>query len=369
MRIIKYIFILFFLFSLGTIVYIATQNAQFSVSGSKYIRFSRSTVFSYIDDYKNWQYFASWNNKNNPLHFSFPSKYNMTWKGANQGSLKTTYVKKNDSIVQKMLLNGQSSEVKWKFKDTIGGTKIYWKSNGKYDFYTKVLAFFKGGVSNSATSVIDETLYNINKELNNELTYFNVKDNGVVPREGTYYIKRTLNTLNKNLFKNIKVVVPKLYKYIDDNNLNATGKPFVIYNKYSQDSEIIGVSICLPVRDSINIMPGGEIASGKTENHFAVKTTITGDYAHTKKAWNKAFIHIAKNRLIRDYTQRISEVYIKNHLQTSRRSEYITEVYIPVYKKVAPRKRIIKPTNTPAITTPAVEAPSNTEPSSVAPSQ
>jgi hypothetical protein len=191
MRIIKYIFILLILFSIGLAVYIATQNASFNVSGSQFIRTPRTTVYSYLNDYKNWETFASWNNPEKPLQFTFSKKSSgnnasMNWTGNKEGSLKTVFTLKNDSIVQKMVANGQKSDVFWKLKDTIGGTKVFWKTNGKLDFYTKVLAFFKGGVSNSAGYVFEETTSNLNKKLNYELNTFDIKVNGVEDRNATF---------------------------------------------------------------------------------------------------------------------------------------------------------------------------------------
>lgn len=349
MRIIKYIFILLILFTIGLAVYIATQNASFNVSGTKFIRTPRSIVYSYLNEYKNWENFASWNNPENPLRFNYSKKTSgngasMNWTGKNEGSIKTIYTIKNDTIVQKMVSNGQSSDVYWKLKDTTGGTKIYWKTKGKLDFYTKVLAFFKGGVSNSAENVFDETANNLNKTLNYELNTFTVKVNGIEERKATFYVKQSFNTLDKNLNKNIKIVLPKVKKYIIDNKLTANGKPFIMYNKFNKDSDVIGVSVCIPVLDSINIMPGGTFGSGEIKAHFALKTTLTGDYTHTKKAWNAAYQHIAKKHLVRDYTQRIIEVYTKGATEVKQPSQYITEIYIPVYQKIKPIKaRVYKP--------------------------
>lgn len=348
MRIIKYIFILLILFSIGLAVYIATQNASFNVSGSQFIRTPRTTVYNYLNDYKNWETFASWNNPEKPLQFTFSKKSSgnnasMNWTGNKEGSLKTVFTLKNDSIVQKMVANGQKSDVFWKLKDTIGGTKVFWKTNGKLDFYTKVLAFFKGGVSNSAGYVFEETTSNLNKKLNYELNTFDIKINGVEDRSATFYIKQSFNTLDKNLIKNIKIILPKVQKYLDDNKLTSNGKPFIMYNKFNKDSDIIGVSVCIPVRDSINIMPGGSIASGELKPYAALKTTLIGDYAHSKKAWNKAYIYIAKNHLKRDYSQRIIEVYAKGANEVKQPSKYSTEILIPVYKKVALKPRAYKP--------------------------
>ncbi len=74
MRILKYIFLLVLLTSVGITVYVATQKGDFEISRSSIIKTPRSTVFDYVNDYKNWETFGSWMQKDSSLKFSYGEK-------------------------------------------------------------------------------------------------------------------------------------------------------------------------------------------------------------------------------------------------------------------------------------------------------
>src|SRR6476620_102473 len=74
MRILKYIFLLLLLALVGITVYVATQKGDFEVTKSSIIKTPRSTVFDYVNDYKNWETFGSWMSKDSDLHFNYGAK-------------------------------------------------------------------------------------------------------------------------------------------------------------------------------------------------------------------------------------------------------------------------------------------------------
>jgi hypothetical protein len=44
----------------------------------------------------------------------------------------------------------------WKFKDTVGGTKVTWRSKGKMDFMFKIYSALNGGVDKIIGTMIYE---------------------------------------------------------------------------------------------------------------------------------------------------------------------------------------------------------------------
>ena len=148
MRIIKYLLLLFLLSLVGITVYVATQKGDFEVSKSSIIKTPRNTVFDYVNDYKNWETFGSWMDKENNIKFEYPSKTMgsggyCSWESNSvDGNIKTYFVKENDSIFQKANFNSTKSDIYWTFKDTTGGTKVTVHSKGKMDVLTKIKTFF-----------------------------------------------------------------------------------------------------------------------------------------------------------------------------------------------------------------------------------
>jgi len=330
------------LFAIGLTVYIATQNASFKVNGSQFIPVSRPTVFQYVNDLKNWENFASWNKSDNTKYtFSkntIGTDANATFDGSNEGTIQTVFSKQNDSITQKIVLNNQKSDVVWKFKDTVGGTIIKWNSKGKFDFKTKIIAFFEGGVNYSAGEVLNQTISNVKSNLVYELTTFSVKINGIVTVDSSYYIKRNLLTHEKNIRKNVKLLLPKVIEFIKKNNYTQNGSPFVMYNKLDRVNDIIDISVCLPIKDSIGSITSGEFSSGILPKYQAVKVTLTGDHRHLLKAWNKGYLFIKRNRLVNNFSQKVIEVQKISSLNEKRASKWQTEVLLPIWQKRAYKK-------------------------------
>lgn len=364
MRILKYIFLLLFLILVGLTVFVSTQRANYDVTRSKVIKNPKATVFNYINDYRNWETFGSWILEDESIKFTYPEL--TSGKGAScswtsddgNGNLKTFFVKDNESIYQKMVSNGENSEIFWKFKDTIGGTKVTWRSKGTLDFKSKVLAFFQGGINSVVGDTYEKSLENLNKTLDYEINTFSIKVNGIVNRQGGFYLKQFKVCKEKDVTRNVKIMLPRMRRFFEKNSLVMNGKPFIIYHKYDRTNDLVGFSVCMPIRDSIHISEGSDMESGELKPYTALKTTLVGDYSHTQQTWNKAYQHIAKNNLVRNTSQQIIEVYSKNMDDIKSPSKWVTEVYVPVYPKAAPRPVYRKPADTTVVA--PVVAPTET---------
>jgi effector-binding domain-containing protein len=358
MRILKYIFLLLLLILLGLTVFVSTQNANYDVTRSKVVKNPRSVVFNYINDYRNWETFASWIQNDPSMKFTYPELTmgkgaSCSWTSdSNEGNLKTYFVKENDSLAQKMIQNDESSTIFWKFKDTIGGTKVTWRSKGKLDFKSKVLAFFKGGINSVIGDSYEKSLENLNKTLDYEINTYKIKVNGIVNRQGGFYLKQFMHCKQKDVDRYIKVLVPRMERFFEKNNLSANGKLFIIYHKYDRTNDDVGFSVCMPIRDSIHIMPGSDIESGEMPNYTSLKTTLVGDYSHTQMAWKKAFNYISDNHLERNRSGQVIEVYVKGRNDVKSPSKWVTEIYVPVYPKAAPRPTNPKPADSTRVVTP-----------------
>jgi effector-binding domain-containing protein len=339
MRILKYFFLLIFLFLIGIGVFVSTQKGDFDVTRSKVIKNPRITVFNYINDYRNWETFCSWIKNDNSYKFNYPELTmgqgaSCTWvSSGSNGNLKTILIKENESITQKMVNNKEYSEIYWNFKDTVGGTKVTWRSKGKLDFKAKIAAFFHGGINSVIGDAYEKSLENLNKTLDFEINTYKVKVNGVVNLPGGFYLKQFLHCKQKDVDRNIKILVSRMQHFFAKNKMNSKGKPFIIYHKYDRTNDDIGFSVCMPVRDSIHIMPGSDIEFGKLASYTSLKTTLTGDYSHTQTAWKKAFAYLSKNHFERNNSGQIIEIYAIGRNDIKNPSKWVTEIYIPIFPK------------------------------------
>ena len=339
MRILKYIFLLILLAFVGITVYVATQSGDFEMTSSGVIKTSRTTVFDYVNDFKNWETFGSWMQKDNSIKFRYAAKTigygaRTSWdNGSDEGALQAVFVKENDSIVYLGHLNGTIATISLKFKDTVGGTKVTVHSKGKMDLMTKISTFFNGGVTSLFGDICEKSLRNLDKTLHYEMKTYSIKVNGVVQRPSGFCLKQTVSCHIKSVPKNIKIMMGRMVYFFKKNKIPMTGKPFVSYDKYDVANDFATISVCIPVAELISIADGSDVSSGEIVAFTCIKTTLTGDYSHSKEAWATAQKYIADNGFKQNFAGSYTEVYVKTIDDVKQPSKWVTEIYIPVFPK------------------------------------
>ncbi|WP_339921055.1 SRPBCC family protein [uncultured Flavobacterium sp.] len=370
MRILKYIFLLLLLSIVALSIFIATQKGNFSIERSKIINSPKSAVFNYVNDYRNWADFGSWTSEDPEMKIVYPQVTvgkgaSYSWEGKDgPGEMRTLFVKENDSIAQKMNYNGTSSSVFWSFKDTVGGTKVTWKTTGEMSFLFKVYTALNGGVDKVIGTMYEKSLANLDKSLDYEINTFSVKVNGLVKKPQTFYLAQTFTSELSKINKNTKIVIPTIIAFCEENEIDVNGKPFVIYHTYDVVKGLAKISICVPIKKEIFISYGSDMVSGKLEASEGVKTTLTGDYSHIKDGYDKALAFLNKNQLTQDPLISHIEIYSIGKNEMKNPSKWVTEVYIPVLPKIIPVKAY-----TPAPVKTTVVAPEATPVSSIAPAK
>lgn len=360
MRILKYIFLLILLALVGITVYVATQKGDFEVTKSSLIKTPRTTVFDYVNDYKNWETFGSWMRKDSDLKFNYGAKTigagaKSSWEnGSDDGNIRTSFVKENDSIVQRLNYNGTTATISWKFKDTIGGTKVTVYSKGKMDLMTKISSFFSGGITSIVSDVYEKSLRNLDKTLTYEMKTYSIKVNGIVQRPSGFCLKQTVSCHIKSVSKNTKIMMGRMVHFFKKNKIAMAGKPFVDYEKFDVAHDFARIAVCIPVNQLISISDGSDVSSGEIVAFTCLKTTLTGDYSHSKEAWAKAQKYITDNGLKQNFAGNYTEVYVKTIDDAKQPSKWITEIYIPVFPKAVelPSTAVM-----PATSAPKTEAP------------
>ncbi|MFV5689430.1 SRPBCC family protein [Flavobacterium sp. ZT3R25] len=348
MRILKYIFLLLLLSLIALSIFIATQKGDFTVERSKVINSPKPAIFNYVNDFKNWEDFGSWATEDPEIKIIYPQHTigkggYYSWEGKDgNGDMKTIFVKENDSISQKMNYNGTSSDVFWSFKDTIGGTKVTWRTKGKMSFLFKIYTAFNGGVEKIIGGMYEKSLANLYKTLDYEINTYSVKVDGLVKKPETFYLHQTFTSKISNVPKNFKIVAPKIITFCKKNNLVITGKPFILYHTYDQINGLAKISICVPIKNQIFTSEGSDLYSGKLEAFEAVKTTLTGDYFHRDKALDKTTQYLNANRLASDVAFSHLETYLMGKTEIKNPSKWVTEIYYPIKSNVVPVK-IYKP--------------------------
>ncbi|MRX38086.1 transcriptional regulator [Flavobacterium sp. LC2016-23] len=365
MKILKYLFLLALLSLVALTVFVATQKGDFSIERSKVINSPRTTVYNYVNDFRNFEDFESWSVEDPAMKMSFPAKTigngaSFSWEGTEGiGKSVTLQTKDGESIHQKMTFNGTEADVNWTFKDTLAGkTKVTWKAKGTMSFMFKIYTALNGGSDNVIGTVYEKSLANIDKNLDYETKTYAIKVNGVVKKTETPYIRQTFTSEIQKINKNARVVIPKLIHFSETNGLSTTGKPFIIYHTYDTTNGLAKISICLPINKDISISAGSDILSGKLNGFEAVKTTLTGDYTHTAEAISKTTAFINREKIVPDLSWSHLEILTISKLDTKSQSKLMTEIYFPVKPKAVPVVDV--PVYTPQTETTTATTPTST---------
>ncbi|RRJ92918.1 SRPBCC family protein [Flavobacterium macacae] len=336
MRILKYILLLFILAIIGLSVYVATQPSEYEVERSHVIKAQKSVVFSYVNDYRNWEDFGSWKDEDPNMEFTYPGvtigqDATYSWSGiAGEGKMTTVFEKENDSIAQKVNFYGNEATAYLTFKDTTGGTKVTWHSKGKIGFMDKVYATFKGGISKIVGTMYEKSLAKLDKVISYEINTYDIKVENVVQKSGTIYFQHKVTCRIAEVQKNVSLVLQSMELFFKENGIKMTGSPFVLYDSYDVSGDKAVFSVCLPMQEEIFTADGSDYTSGKIESFQALKTTLKGDYSHSKEAWEKARTHIRKNNLGETLNGKRMEVYVVSANQVKSPSKWVTEIYVPV---------------------------------------
>jgi predicted transcriptional regulator YdeE len=341
MKIVKYIFLLFLLLFIALTVFVATLNPEYKIVKSKVIKISRNVAFNYVNDFKNWEEFGSWKEENPNIKYKLSK--NTTGNGSliafNSESIKTINSKVNESINQEFKnSNGDISKLYWDFKDTLGKTKITCKTIGRMSFMNKVSNAFQGGVDSKIGYIYEKNLSNIEQILDLQINTYAIKIEGFVNKQFGFYIQKTINSKTSNVSSNIQIMIPNLMKFIKKNKIQVVGKPFVKYNSVNSTLKTTNFSVCIALKEELFTDPESEYVAGNLESFQAIKSTLTGDYSHFAEAKEKNLEQMTKLNLIQKSELPSIEVYTHYKGETKNPTKWITEFYVPVKLKVAPKK-------------------------------
>ncbi|AWK07019.1 transcriptional regulator [Flavobacterium crocinum] len=343
MKILKYLFLFALLSLVALTVFVATQKGIFDVERSKVINSPRATVYSYLNDFRNYEDFESWSVEDPSIKMTFPNKTSgngasFYWDGVDgKGNATTLKTKEGESIEQKMQYDGTQADVSWTLKDTLNGkTKVTWKAKGTMSFLFKIYTALHGGSNKVIGTIYEKSLANIDKNLDYETKTYAIKVDGLVKKTETPYIRQTFTSEIEKVNKNARIVIPKLIHFSETNGLSASGKPFIIYHTYDTKTGLAKISICLPINKEISISSGSDILSGKLNGFDAVKTTLTGDYSHRNEAIAKTTAFINNGKITPQLSWSHLEILTLSKLDVKGSSKLVTEIYFPIIPKEEP---------------------------------
>jgi effector-binding domain-containing protein len=312
MRILKYILLLLLLLSVAFMVFVATQQSDYKVMRSKEIKITKDIVYNLVSDSAS---LIDWN----------------PWQ-KDEADFKNIKLVFGDTIMQNISVSGEKNESFMRFQKTKKGTLISWELKGKLDL--KLRSVLQGGVENVLGDKLEEGLNNIDTYLVKELSTYNIKIHGLVNKQATNYIQQIDTCSFADFQKVSKTMLKNMIAFVEKNDIAIIGSPFITHQTWDKKAKTTIFSMCVPVEEEILTTSGSEISGGHFDEFLAVKTTLTGDYSHNIEAWNKTINYINQKKLIKDTQGLNIEVYKISLPKERKPSKWVTEIYIPVKKRV-----------------------------------
>lgn len=347
MKILKYLFFLIILFFIGAFVFIATQKSTVNSTQSIYVKVPRNVAFTFVNDYRNWEQWESWNNGNALMKFEYPQNTIgkgafYEWNGDNsEGKAATTNAIENEKIELQLDFDGNELNSIITFKDSLVGTKISWKSEGKIGFIAKISCTFSGGINSYLNKIINKNLNNLSATLTRQLNNFFIKINGMVTIPQRYYVKSALVCEPSEAQQNINKALIKINFFFKNNNLKMNGNPFVI--REFEDKDSVKIAVYGPLKEEIFISDGSDLTTGMMKEFTALKVTLVGDYSHLPKARQQAQNEFNKQKLRPNTTILPMDVYFNTAENSKNPVKWVTFIQIPIYSQpIAIPKRIEK---------------------------
>ena len=285
MKILKYVLLLLLVVLVAGAIFVATRPDSFEVTRSKVIKAPAAVIFNNVSDFKNWEAWNPWMEKDTTIKATYPEQTagiggSYSWDGKDgKGSMKNLSMVANQSLEQELQFEDYDpNTVTWKLEEVEDGTKVTWTMKGeKLPFMFKAFAAFSGGMDNMVGPDYEKGLENLDKVLmehmknNPPQAKFRLGEASQGEISGKqfvgYYQKTTTDTALEDMTKLFMEFMPKAGMYGAKNQLDYT--PGSLYAKWDEETKeaefYIGLLVHstdkLPASEGLSIMdaPTGKI--------------------------------------------------------------------------------------------------------------
>jgi len=355
MKLLKYLLFLILIVVIGGAIYFGTQDGSFDVKESKIINAPANLVYNNVSDFKNWQSWGPWMDKDPNINISYAEKTqgeggSYSWTSdvmeVGNGSMATVKAIPNKELEQSIVfetpIGDSKSDVMWSFEPTENPakTKVTWGMKGEQTLPEKVfMAFSDEDLESSIRSMYQEGLSNLDNVVTKEMQQYSINADGVTEYGGGYYMYNTTAAKMDEVGLKMAPLLGQVMAFMQQQNIKQAGSPFTIYNQVDPAQNSVIFSAAIPVREKINTPQGSPVLNGYMEPLTAVKVTLKGDYKNLPEAYAKGQAYLTKNGYTPHPSAKMFEVYSTDPGVVLNPAEWITEIYFPIVK---PKEAAIK---------------------------
>lgn len=342
MKILKYVLILLVLGIVSLSVFVATKDGKYTIEYEKKSELSSNSIYKYVIDlrnYNDWNSFELKDVKTDTIHSGLKAR-----AFTNHSSIQINALEVNKKINfvidhKGTITNNEITLTSQKDQTTL----IRWISEGELGFLDKFKSLFLGGASSLVGAPYEKMLNNINFILTEEIEKFSLKAEGITYVPETYFIQQLIVTKIEDLGDKVFESMQTLNNFVKMNDfIKVKGDPFTFFGQMNVATGKVEYYVCLPIDKEIMTSEGSDIFFAKIPAHYAYKSILTGDYAHSDKAWKKNDEEIAAKKLNHNYSVKPRAVFKNSILHTHKHSQWITEMLTPVNESVVPIQETVE---------------------------
>ncbi len=342
MKIFKYLLFLILIIIIGASIYIATKDGKFQVEQSKIMAAPPELVFNEVNDYKTWKNWEPWSAEADDMNINYGEKttgegasYSWNSESMGDGEMSTTKSNPYTSIDQKITFKtpfGEStSDVYWNFEEQGDSTKVVWGMKGEQSFMEKAAFLFqKESLNEMMQPMFKKGLDNLQEEIKEKMEVYSVNVDGVTQHGGGYYMYLTTASKISQVSERMGEMLGEVERYMNKNNIEKVGNPFVLYNQWNEDAGTAIYSAGYFTPSEVITPAESSVLNDYMPNQRTLKTTLKGDYKNLGEAWDSSYDYIQENGLQAIDDAQAFEVYVTGPEDDPNPANWITNLYIPI---------------------------------------
>jgi len=335
MKFLKYILFFLLVVIIGAAIYIATLNSKYDINSSKIMKVPAALIFESINEFKTWQHWGPWYETDPTIVASYPEitsgvNASYSWTGKDgTGSIKTISLVPNKDIIQQIDFGtGSAPEVYWNITETETGNKVTWGMRGESSFTEKIYWLTQGGIEKNMKPMYNRGLELLEQYILNEMDKHSFKIIGEIDHGGGFYLYQSTSSKIDAVDKNMKNMFNTVINYMEENSIEASGKPFLLTHNWDEINNTTMFSTCVPVKE--RVITSENVLTGFLKPQKTFKTIFYGSYQYSHKAWEAAYQKIKNQGFTTPENSEPFEVYTVRPTDTPNPAKWVTEIYIPI---------------------------------------
>lgn len=342
MKILKYLLFLILIVVIAGSIYIATKDGDYHVEKSVVIPADSEIVYNEVNELENWENWDPWAEENRDIIREYDENTRgegaaYTWKNGQHGdgNIIITNTKPFSEINQQAVFESSfstsTSDMYWRFNEKGDSTKVTWGIKGNQNFMEKLANSLKSEpFPENLNPQLENGLEQLKAAVKKRMERYSVNVDGIIQHGGGYYMYTTTSAKFSQIGDRRQKMIADVIAYMENNNIEISGKPLVIYNEWNQNEGTTIFSAGVFTASEIVTPENSQILSGNLPDQKVLRTTLKGNYSNLMEARETALKYIEENNLEINEDEEIFEVFITGPDSRPNPANWITQLHIPI---------------------------------------